>query len=272
MAGSRKPSQVRAFLTRNPGDGHFRDPNRPSATRMRDMTHRPSRALRAALVALPAALALTGCGNTTSPFDSGLAPLPITTGVQLPPPAGSGDPCGEGMQTMAGGAPGYSFAEGRACLHVPIAQVWAALQMPEVMDVAYYPDRDHTPACDARTSIETAYPISFRLHQKPGSPYSAFDYDVTWRGGLLLGTDLAPQEIALTYQKTWGTTQIKRLQGSMLLKESSPGSGWTVMEAVRQVGAPNTTGQMMEVWLQDWFGALRRNIDGTAIGAHCPVQ
>lgn len=259
-------------MTRAPGEGHFCDPYRPSDARIRGMTHRPSRALRSALLALPAALALAGCGDTSSTFQSGLTPLPITSGVQLPPPASSGDPCGEGILTTPGGAPGYSFAEGRACLHVPIAQVWAALQMPEVMDVAYYPDRDHTPTCDARTNIETTYPISFRLHQVPGGIYSSFDYDITWRGGLLLGTDAAPQEIAFTYQKTWGTTQIKRLQGSMLLKESSPGSGWTVMELVRQVGAPNTTGEMMEIWLQDWFGALRRNIDGTAIGAHCPVK
>jgi hypothetical protein len=229
---------------------------------------KPASSLRGGLLLLSAlaGLALAGCKDSTSGFNGEIYPV-TTTSLALPPPAGAGDPCSEGINTVPGGAPGYSFAEARACIHAPLAQVWAALQLPEAVDIAYYPDRDETPRCDAVVGVAGQYPVSFRLHQIPRT-YSSFDYDVTWAEWVLLGTSAAPQEVAVSYNKTWGTAYIERLQGSMLLKEVD---GWTTIEAVRQIKAPQTTGQMMEGWLRDWFAALQAQLAGTPMTATCPI-
>jgi hypothetical protein len=226
----------------------------------------PTRRGVALAVSASAALALAGCKDTTSGFNGQVYPI-TTTSLELPPPASAGDPCSVGINTVPGGAPGYSFAEARACIHAPLAQVWAALQLPDAVDIAYYGDRDETPRCDARVGVTDKYPVSFRLHQVPKT-YSSFDYDVTWAEWVLLGTDPAPQEVAISYNKTWGTAYVERLQGSMLLKEAS---GWTTIEAVRQIKAPKTDGQMMEGWLRDWFAALQAQVAGTPVTATCPI-
>jgi hypothetical protein len=218
-------------------------------------------------ILVASALVAAGCRDTTSGFSGEIYPV-TTTSLELPPPASAGDPCSEGINTVPGGAPGYSFAEARACLHAPLAQVWAVLRQPEAaVDIAYYPDRDETPRCDAVVIVTAQYPVSFRLHQIPRT-YSSFDYDVTWAEWVLLGDGAAPLEVAVSYNKTWGTAYIERLQGSMLLKEVD---GWTTIEAVRQIKAPQTSGQMMEGWLRDWFAALQAQLAGTPMTATCPI-
>ena len=218
------------------------------------------------LLLASAALFAAGCRDTTSGFYGQVYPV-TTTSLELPLPASAGDPCSEGINTVPGGAPGYSFAEARACLHAPLAQVWAALQLPDAVDIAFYPDREETPRCDAIVNVTSQYPVSFRLHHIPRT-YSSFDYDVTWAEWVLLGTSAAPLEVAISYNKTWGTAYIEHFQGSMLLKEVD---GWTTIEAVRQIKAPQTNGQMMEGWLRDWFAAVQAQLAGTPMTATCPI-
>ncbi|HVP68666.1 MAG TPA: hypothetical protein VMT17_15540 [Anaeromyxobacteraceae bacterium] len=241
----------------------------------------PTSRLRALVLALVAA----ACGGrTSSPFPPGINELQDQIDVAWPtcPSADGTDPgCASPddpyPQTLAteisGTGSGYGWAHGRGYLKYPIAQVWAALQLPDVVNLSFYPERGNS-KCGGGLNVEPGYDVSFETHETPnGWPESLYDFAVTFREGIMEGDVANPQEIGVVYQKTWGATNpgVQTLAGSIIFKPaSSTDPNVTTIEMIRHLSATNTKGgPQAQSWITDYYNELVSVLGGTPPPALC---
>lgn len=195
------------------------------------------------LAAVLGLLALPGCfTNVTTPFEApdsgtlfppGLEPLEPDTAT--PPAPVGGDMYPEQLSMLDGYAPGSMghtpSVQAIGYVHAPVAAVWAAVRNPDVGA-----DRRSFTSYSWRTGTEM-YDYSLIEHAIIVNVVTV-EYEVTWRHGVVVGTLEAPTEVAITYQKTWGSTAIADLRGSFVLTEVAPGiTEMRVIEYLRASGA-----------------------------------
>ncbi len=237
------------------------------------------------LVASLAVSALAACGSKVSTeFPPGINALQDTIDVAWPNCAtgtttgcaSATDPYPDALNTEQGGVngtgPAYGWAHGRGYLKHPIAEVWATLQLPEVVQLSFYPERDQS-TCGGAENVESGYDVSFSTHETPKGIGSFADFIVTFREGVILGTSAAPQEVAVVYQKTWGTTYVGVLAGSIVFRGGVAGStdpsvpddpNVTSVELIRHLAAKNTNnGPQTQSWITDYYDELQAYLDGT---------
>jgi hypothetical protein len=213
-----------------------------------------ARTSRRSLAGPPAALLVLGllataCGQSNKPADfpvsvgftplepiSDLATFPATTAQGLGPIAHTGNFDHYGSHV-------------RGFIAAPLATVYQALHDPAA---SYIHNLNGQPnfADPAMTPNVEPFPISFRLHYlDPSEPIVGnVLFDVTYRGGVLEGTEAEPIAIGERYQKTWGTNYIRVMSGSL--------------RATAADGAPDFTAVEMEAWL-DATTQGQSNCDGT---------
>ena len=168
------------------------------------------------ILAALAALILGGCfGNEETPFPDGLEPLEEN---DLAGPGTPADPYPEEYQLEGTDGGAYDTLLGRGYIHAPIADVWAAFQDPAVGA-----DRRTSPEWTSTSLEDPAYDTSFVIH------HIAYDivtveWDVTWRQSVVTGTVDAPEVVAIRWQKTAGSTLIRTIDGSMVLRPVGDGS------------------------------------------------
>jgi hypothetical protein len=207
------------------------------------MAHHAPRPTAPALLALAALAALLaaacGKGNRTDPFplEVGFQPLePTVDAATLPPPvAGDDHPQGLGpivaVSTFA-----HWGSHGRGYLHAPLARVYQALGVPAASYIHNFQGGTRRDGPDV-LGVEP-FPVSFRVrYLDPNQPVVGdVLFEVTYRGGPLEGTEQAPLRVGLRYQKTWGTSYISVMSGSLV--------------ATPVDGAPDVTAVEMVEWLQ----------------------
>jgi len=159
-------------------------------------------------LALAAALMLGCFGNETTAFPEGLEPLEEAT-VELPDPV-DGQPYPEELRTATGSLPMYGWVHARGYVHAPLADVFAAMRTPEACV-----DRNQVDRWTVTPDVEPEYDYSFRIHNEVDDIITV-EFDITWRLGRVEGTEAAPTLVAGTWQKTWGTTFISLLRGSIV--------------------------------------------------------
>jgi hypothetical protein len=205
------------------------------------------------LVALTLAAAILACNHNVSdgfPHSVGFQPLEPAADASWPAAQG-GDlhPAALGaIVTGTGG--GHHWAHARGYLHAPLAKVYAALGEPAASRI--HSDGDHW---DPTFGVEPGFPVSFRIH------YTVHDlitvsWEITYRAGPLQGTDAAPLEVGLRYQKTWGTVHIDVQSGSIV---AAPVDGDTSVTSVELVCWLNADGQGesdVAGTVQDWWNDL----------------
>lgn len=221
-------------------------------------------------------LATAGCGSETTPLEAGLEPLGTVEDVAWPAPLGQA--CPESIQINQPfpvfAVPSYSEGHARACLRGTLAQVWAAMQIPQGVQLNFYPERNETD-CEARLDVETGYPVSFLTKEIPhGVIERNYTFEITWRIGVVEGTEANPLQVNVKYGKTYGTTEVPWIKGTVVLFEDPPGT--VRMEIIRQV---NTNGHSDEptklrAWMQGYFDAMQIALSttppGTALPRLCP--
>ena len=161
-------------------------------------------------VATAALSIASGCfGNESTPFPPGLEPLEEVT-VEPPAPV-DGDMYPEMLRMESGDIGQYDWVQARGYIDAPIEDVYAALRMPEVV-------ADHRAVSRHSVTLDTdpEYEHSFTLHNEVDE-FITVEFDITWRLAAVEGTEEAPDTVAATWQKTYGTTFIDILRGSLLL-------------------------------------------------------
>jgi len=199
------------------------------------------------------AVALAGCwGNTTTVFPPGLEPLEDNT---APAPTGSADdPYPERLAVVSGKAAEWNWSHERGYVHAGLDRAWPVVRAPEVT-------RDPT---IAEWSVDWGvedFPVSYVIH------YTVHDvltvrFDITWRFAVIEGTDAAPTLIAGRFQKTWGTTFIRRQEGSVLARAVAGVPDLTEIELIERLDATNTGIGDIESYLSDYFRQILGGVHG----------
>jgi len=202
------------------------------------------------LVPLGLGLALAGCNRDVPgvfPLAVGYQPLEA---VEASWPAGTAAaPTPEAIGAPAmGRRDGHDYAHGRAYIHAPLAQVWAALQDPMT-------SRIHGPSVEVLPG-EEPFPLSFRLKYRVNSIIGPVVWEASYRGGLATGASGSPEAAFVRYEKIWGTKYINVQSGSL---EAAPVDGMPDVTAVSFVCWLGATGQnATNAWgtVEDWFNDL----------------
>ncbi len=210
---------------------------------MRALAYRYHSGSLAACAKLALAVACCG-GDMTTPARSGLEPLEAENRASWPA-ATPDDAHPEAVAYATGSTDTYDWAHARGWVHADVAEVWSALQAP---DVVY--DRG---ANDWTATYQTRpeYAYSFRLHYTAGPPLLSVEYDVDWWEGVVEGTLDAPVEFAARYQKTSGTTFIQVMEGSVRGRSVAPGV--TSLEMIAHLKAAQSGAADARSGLNDIF-------------------
>lgn len=206
------------------------------------------------LVAATSLLAsLSACGGDgATTFAPGLEPLETSTAAR--PAAPSGQQCPEAFNVVTGDTGAYSFGHGRGCLHATLAQVWEAMRDPEVSV-----DRRRVGEFTVTRNVEPQYPVSFRVHNVVHDIID-IEFDLTWRLGPIEGTNDEPRVVSARYQKTYGSTYIDVLAGSIVARPID--GDVTEIEVVRHLKGTGVGTEEIEQYLRDYFASVVARVHG----------
>ncbi len=162
--------------------------------------------MRCKLIALSISVLAGSACNKSTMFPPGLDPLDEVN--KAPLPMGTADnPYPEVLSMVSGHSNGYDWVHARAYVDAAPAVTYLGIHTAKV---------SADPTIDGPSftyDVEPLYEYSYKIHYEP-SP--GVEFEVTWRHGVVDGTDDAPDLTASRFQKTWGTTYINLLQGSVL--------------------------------------------------------
>ncbi len=204
-----------------------------------------------------------GCGHNKVddfPLAVGFQPLEPVTAAALPPAAAGNvlHPQGLGAVVATPGN-GHYASHARGYLHAPLARVYEALHEPAASLIhndksSGLPRLDNVPGNPFMG--EEPFPISFRIRYANDTVIGDVKFDLTYRGGPLEGTEAVPLKVGLRYQKTWGSTYIDVMSGSLVATPLAADPSITVVEMVAWLDA-TTQGQAdCDGTLRDLFGDL----------------
>jgi len=208
----------------------------------------PRKLAPAGLIGLLLGIFGTGCfGNETTLFPPGLEPLSeVTTD---PPAPTADDPYPEAELSLEKGRnPGYHWVQARGFIHASPDQVFAAITPEACLD------RRQVDRHSSEWDVEPEYERSFRIHNEVDDIITV-EFDVTWRAGVIEGTQEAPTVIAATWQKTWGTTFIDHLCGSIVARPVA--ENVTELEIVEHLRASSGDSDTIGRYVADLHAAIR---------------
>jgi hypothetical protein len=190
---------------------------------------------------------VSGCfGNEATPFPPGLEPLEEVT-VEAPAPT-DGDTHPEVLAMASGELGQYDWVQARAWVKAPIEDVYAAIRTVEVVVDHRAIDR-----WSVEHDTEPEYAHSFTIHNEIDEVITV-EFDAAWRFGVVEGTEEAPDLVAATWQKVYGTTFIDILRGSLLLHRVT--DDVTELEVVHHVRAASRGPEPLESYLRDMYANL----------------
>jgi hypothetical protein len=168
---------------------------------------------RAAVVgATSAALSLGlfgACGNEVTPVPPGVAALEVNTASD--PTGTAADPHPETLEMLTGQGDGYEWVHAKGFVKRPIAEVWAAFQVPEVVV-----DRRKVARWTVARDVDSSVDVSFVIGNTVEDVIDVF-FEITWRQSVVDGTIEDPERVAMRFDKTFGTVFIEILRGSIEL-------------------------------------------------------
>jgi len=203
-------------------------------------------------------LLAAGCGQhdvaVDFPIAAGFQPLePLSTLATFP--AGTvGDPYPQGLGPIVG-VPGFDHyrSHARGYLHATLAQVYTALHDPAA---SYIHNSSGSPQFNGIDQGVEPFPVSFRIHYFNSTVIGDVRFDVTYRAGLLDGTDLAPVLVGERYQKTWGTDHIRVMSGSLTARAVEGAQDVTEVEMIAWLSADTQGQSNCDGTLRDLFSDL----------------
>lgn len=205
-----------------------------------------------ALCALASA-GLTGCNSDeTSEFISGLEPLETCTAPA--PDAKEGDPFPEEVSFVTGANEEFSWAHGRGFVHKPLAETWAAMRDPDTCV-----DRREVDEWTVEFGVEPEYDFSYAIHNTVNDIITV-EFDISWRQGAVEGTVEAPELVGARFQKTFGTSFIELLSGSVIARAKDEST--TELEFVEHILATGKGADTALSYLRDYHASIVAKASG----------
>jgi hypothetical protein len=206
------------------------------------------------LVALPCLIAIAlGCqSNITTAFPPGLQPIGTDN---VPPPGGDGGdayPQTLSLQQGSDATSNYVFATGY--VDAPIANVWAAFKLPNVVV-----DRANVSSYTVTENVESGYDVSF-LTAYTINNIVTVNFSVTWREGVVAGTEASPTQVSVVYEKTSGSSFVSLMEGSIQLISVSPGV--TELQFAQRMNATDTDSTNIASWTNEMFLSVIAQVNG----------
>lgn len=197
--------------------------------------------------------ALVACGgDEATAFPPGLEPLETSTATR--PSATGAQSCPEAVNIVTGDHGDYEFAHARGCVAGSVSSVWEALRDADVTV-----DRRRVNTWMTTRDVEPQYPVSFRVHNIVRDVVT-IEFDITWRLGVVEGTAQEPRVVAGRYQKTFGSTFISLLAGSVVARPLDENT--TEVEIVRHIKSTGSGAADARAYLQDCFDSLVARVHG----------
>ncbi len=203
-------------------------------------------------------LASVGCGgNDASAFPPGLQPLADGVGPVAPPAPTSASMYPEAFTAARGETSDFIWVHASAYVHAPLSQVMAAM-----LDPAVNVDRRRVQEFTVMLNDEPTYPNSFRIHNVSHDILTV-EFDLDYRLGLREGTSDAPVTFDLRYQKTYGTTFITLLAGSV--EAHAVNDSVTQLDMVRELKSAGSGADDVEQYLRDFVASVQAKVHGQAL-------
>lgn len=205
-----------------------------------------------------AMVCVMGCyDNVSTPFPPGAEPWEENM-APMPQPTEE-DPCPEGQlgfhRTVYMRA---NTVHARACIHQPLEVVWRALRDPQT-------SRDPTTTSGFRVA---AYDVSADEDPAPQYSYRTeihvddiidLDFEQTWRHYLAEGTDEMPELTATRWQKTFGSSALFLMEGSIVAQPLEEHPEITLLEYQYHLDAVARDDHgTIEAFLTVIYGRLRQ--------------
>lgn len=215
---------------------------------------------RAVVPAAALVAGLGGCGsNVSTPIgDGGIAVIvPMDTAEW--PPIEPGAPPPENVNVALGTMGDIGYAHGRGYVDATLAETWAAMRDPDVCV-----DRRKVTSWTVTNDVEPGLAASYRIHNVVEALITV-EFENTWRHEVTAGTPEAPAGVTATYQKTWGSSYISLLDGSVVARPTPQAENTTSLEIVQRIRAtgqgPDTAGQI----LRDYFASVVARAHGNPL-------
>lgn len=205
-------------------------------------------------LAFAALASLGGCGgsNEITEFPAGLDSLEPNIAPAPTPTAADRYP--ETIAFDRGATADYEFVHGRGYVHAPISAVFTAFRDPAVTA-----DRRRVSAYTSTIDVEPAYPYSYRVHNIVNDIVT-IEFDITWRLGPTAGTAESPTSFGARYQKTFGSSFIDVLAGSVVARVVD--SNTTEVELIRHLRATAQNADDAEQTVRDLFTSVVASAHG----------
>ncbi len=198
-----------------------------------------------------------GCyGNAETSFPAGLEPWEAVNVAPLPEPV-AGDPCPEQIRFIRtmfrepDTGRDTAAVHARACIHQPIREVWEAVRDPQT---GRDPGVNGWRVLEYET--ETEYDWSYQTWVFVRNVID-IEFHISWRHGVVEGTEDAPIVTATRWKKTFGTTAISNLEGSIVLQQFAADPNITEVHYQYHLNAAASGHDTIEAYLGVIYARLR---------------
>ena len=217
------------------------------------------RGVRVPALLLCAALFASGCfDNVATVFPEGLEPFEEVN--EAPLPMGE-EPYPEHLTFVRKRCcHGALNVHAKAYVQADVATTFAAVRNPLAGA-----DRREAVTFTYEEDIDPEYRWSHRSHLVIPDIVTV-EFDLTWRSDIVEGTVEEPTITATRWQKTFGTTAIARLEGSIVCREVEPGV--TVLEIQYHLDALSSSYETIEDYLQGYYDSILALVRGEPL----PIQ
>lgn len=213
-------------------------------------------------VVLALASAQAGCyGNEETPFPTGAEPWEENM-APMPEPV-EGDACPEGtLSFFRTSWMRANSVHARACIHQPLAVVWRAGRDPQTARDPSTTSGFRVAAYDVAAEDDPPAQYSYRTEVHVDDIID-LDFEQTWRHYLAEGTDEEPLLTATRWQKTFGSTALSLMEGSIVARPLEEDPSITVVEYQYHLDAVARDDHgTIESFLTVIYGRLRQRAYG----------
>lgn len=205
--------------------------------------------------------ALLACNGSTEPDvlpeRTSLAPLDDDNRAPTVPVI-DGNETPETIVTQSG----FDFGRFRWRSHMrgyvaaDLVDVWAALQVPDVMADRRFLDDYRVSDQDFRPDVDHSFVFDCELDRSG----RAFEFDITWLHAVEEGTLDDPQLVIATWELTEGPDILPKIEGSLELEQIEP--GLTELRGIYHQGAAAAGAGGMERYWEDLHADIIATLDG----------
>jgi hypothetical protein len=208
--------------------------------------------MRSALV-LAVVVAAVGCSKEVDRgFPDEIAPLEDNTAkpVASRTEGSLNFECGEVTDTD----PSYYWCHARGWVEAPIADVYAATQIPEVNV-----DRREVSEWDVEWDVDPNADVSYRINQLVKNIITV-EYSVVWGHTVHLGTPDAPEETWGVFDTVEGDDVIQVFRGSIVLVGEE--NGLTEFQYIEHLKTPLRNEAQIEQTIRDVYADVLDTVNG----------